>query len=90
MITEVKVRKAKEKEKDKAKAKEKAKARVKALRGGEREHNPQHVQQNAVTGTKMSASSATTVVMITHQTAKIGSTDGVSGTKNEDLDTNQV
>ena len=91
-IKEVKAPKAKVKETKKEKAKEKAtvKARVKAKRGEVKDDNPQLVHRNAIIGIQILASLAITALMIIHQTAKIGSTDGVSGTKNADLDTNKV
>ena len=91
-IKEVKAPKAKprERRKVKAKAKEKVKERVKAKRGEANDHNPRLAQQNATIGTQIHASLAIPAIMITRLTAKIGSPDGVSGTKNADLDTNKV
>ena len=89
-IKEVKVPKAKLKARTKVKAKEKVKERVKAKRGEANDHNPRLAQQNATIGTQIHASLAIPAIMITRRTAKIGSPDGVSGTKNADLDTNKV
>ena len=89
-IKEVKAPKAKLKERRKVKAKEKVKARVKAKRGEVNDHNPRLGHRNARTGIQIHASLAITALMITRRTAKIGSPDGVSGTKNADLDTNKV
>jgi hypothetical protein len=91
---EIKAQKEKEKEKEddgeKAKVKEKVRARVKAKRGEENDNNPRIAHQSARIGTRILAHMAITAVLIIHQTARIGSTDGANGIKNADLDTNRV
>ena len=82
--------KEKKKEDDGEKEKGKVKARVKAKRGEENDHNPRIAHQSARIGTRILAHLAITAVLIIHQIARIGLTDGANGIKNADLDTNRV